>query len=78
MVLSPWESLLWGLGMKLSQTDMAVRAFEYIDANENSTISVSSMELLFKIVQDQLPVSKASFDFLEVRGCSNLSCRMQV
>lgn len=66
MGLSLWQQLLWSLGFKLSHTEMAIRAFNFIDDNGNNSVSINAMETLFQIIQDELPVAKASFDYLEV------------
>lgn len=73
MGLSYWQQLQWSLGFKLSHTEMAVRAFNFIDENGNNTVSINAMELLFRIIQDELPVAKASFDYLEVRHVFDLN-----
>lgn len=68
MALSLWEQFLWGLGVKLPQQEMAWRAFTFIDSNGNGSIPITAMEVLFKLIQDELPLAKTSFDYLEVRS----------
>jgi hypothetical protein len=43
----------------------AIRIFQFLDDNGSGTVHVSIMDLLVKMLQEQLQFSKASFDFLE-------------
>ena len=69
MELSLWERLLWYFGIKPPLQEMALRTFAFIDDNGNGTISITAMELLLKLIQDELPLGKTSFDYLEVGPC---------
>jgi hypothetical protein len=64
--LSFMERLMWLIGIQLSHRELAERMFRFVDKNQNGSVCVASLDILLKQLQDDLPFTKASFDFVEV------------
>lgn len=64
--MSAWELWCWKRGSKLPPHEIARRTFAYIDGNRNHSVSFAAAEGLVRLLQAEFPLTKASFDLLEV------------
>eukprot|EP00892_Ulva_mutabilis_P004198 jgi/Ulvmu1/214/UM001_0218.1 len=63
--LSMWEQWCWRLGARPPRHEIAKRLFAFVDHNNSQSVSISAMDGLVRLLQSELPLSKATFDFVE-------------
>jgi hypothetical protein len=81
--LSRLEKLRWRFKLYPTSSNMAIRLFNIINIHRAPCLPLDVLDFLIKQIQDEFPVSKQAYDFVEVffhflacTGCNTISTSM--
>lgn len=65
--MSVLENLKWVAGFPLPASEIGHRVMMALDTDHSGFLPVSALDFILKQIQDELPLSKETFDLAEVR-----------